>query len=121
MCELLDLAKEKTGLSYYGIAKKLEISTPLMNKWKNNKSKPNGLNSMKLAVMAGITPSEAVRVMEGGYARVSILTMTAIACTAYIILFFKSSLCILCKIKRKLSSDIFGFMRLNKRTVITML
>lgn len=77
MCELLEIAKERTGLSYYGIAKKLEISTPLMNKWKNNKSQPNGINSMKLANMAELTTSEALKIMEKGYSKISSLIIIA--------------------------------------------
>lgn len=80
MCELLEIAREKQGgVSYYEMAKRLNVSDQLVRRWKENKSQPNGINSLKLADMAGITPKEAIRLIESGYSYVSILTMTSIA------------------------------------------
>lgn len=78
MCELLEKAREAQGnISYYEVAKRLKVSDQLMNKWKNKKSQPNGLNTLKLAEMAGVSPSEAIKLLEGGYANVSLLVVTS--------------------------------------------
>jgi transcriptional regulator with XRE-family HTH domain len=83
MCELLEIAREKQGnISYYELAKRLEISTPLMHKWRYNKSQPNGLNTLKLAEMAGLTTSEAIAIYEKGFSRVSLNFMTSLGCGA---------------------------------------
>lgn len=82
MCELLERARKAQGdISYYEVAKRLGISTPLMNKWKNNKSQPNGINTLMLADMAGITPKEAIKLMQSGFSSVSQLIMTSFAAT----------------------------------------
>ena len=79
MCELLEAARKAQGnISYYEVAKRLGISTPLLNRWKNNKSQPNGVNTLRLAEMAGLSPSEALRLIEGGYIQLSLLIMTAL-------------------------------------------
>lgn len=79
MCELLERARKAQGdISYYEVAKRLGISTPLMNKWKNNKSQPNGINTLMLADMAGLTPKEAIKLMQSGNINVSLLLMTSI-------------------------------------------
>lgn len=82
MCELLEIARAKQGnVSYYEIAKRLKVSDQLVRKWKDNKSQPNGLNSLKLADMAGVTPKEAIKLMESGNINVSLLIMTSFATT----------------------------------------
>lgn len=78
MCQLLEKAREaQGGISYYEVAKRLGVPTALMNKWKNDKSQPNGINTLKLAEMAKVTPSEAIKLMQGGFAGVSLLIVTA--------------------------------------------
>lgn len=82
MCELLELARAKQGnVSYYEMAKRLEVSDQLVRKWKENKSQPNGINTLKLADMAEVTPREAIRLMQSGFSSVSQLIMTSFAAT----------------------------------------
>lgn len=82
MCELLEAARKAQGnISYYEVAKRLGISTPLLNRWKNNKGNPNGIHSLKLADMAGLTTREAIELIEGGFAEVSLLIMIATCST----------------------------------------
>lgn len=82
MCELLEIAREKQGnVSYYEMAKRLKVSDQLVRKWKENKSQPNGINALKLADMAGVTPKEAIKLMQSGFSSVSQLTMTSFAST----------------------------------------
>jgi hypothetical protein len=100
MCELLERARKAQGdISYYEVAKRLGISTPLMNKWKNNKSQPNGINTLMLADMAGVTPKEALKIMQGGFSDVSLLIVTGLLCNAGLAYSLISKFCILCKIK----------------------
>jgi transcriptional regulator with XRE-family HTH domain len=97
MCELLERARKAQGdISYYEVAKRLGISTPLMNKWKNNKSQPNGINTLMLADMAGVTPKEALKIMQGGFSDVSLIIMTALLCNAGVAYSLISKFCILC-------------------------
>lgn len=92
MCELLERARKAQGdISYYEVAKRLGISTPLMNKWKNNKSQPNGINTLMLADMAGVTPKEAIKLLQSGYSNVSLLFVTAILANAGLALSFISN------------------------------
>lgn len=79
MCELLEIARAKQGnVSYYEIAKRLKVSDQLVRKWKDNKSQPNGINALKLADMADVTPKEALKLMQSGYSNVSHLIVTGL-------------------------------------------
>lgn len=92
MCELLEIAREKQGnVSYYEMAKRLKVSDQLVRKWKENKSQPNGINTLKLADMAGVTPKEAIKLMQSGFSNVSQLTMTSFASTLALALIHYSS------------------------------
>lgn len=83
MCELLERARKAQGdISYYEVAKRLGIDTALMSRWKNKKAQPNGLHTLKLAEMAGVSATEAIRLLEGGFANVSLLFMTSTALSA---------------------------------------
>ncbi|MFD0930214.1 helix-turn-helix domain-containing protein [Methylophilus glucosoxydans] len=78
MCDLLEKAREaQGGISYYELAKRLGIGTPLMNKWKNNKSQPNGLNTLKLVEMAKLTPEEAIKILEKGSMNLGVIFSVA--------------------------------------------
>lgn len=97
MCKLLEKAREAQGdISYYEVAKRLGIPTALMNKWKNDKSLPNGVNTLKLADMAGVTPKEALKLLESGFGSVSLLLVTALASTLAIASGAVHLVCILC-------------------------
>lgn len=87
MCELLELAREKQGnISYYEVAKRLNVSDQLVRSWQHNKSKPNGLNTLKLADMAGVNVVKAIEIIEGGFVNVSLLGVTVSAGIALAVL-----------------------------------
>lgn len=97
MCQLLEKAREaQGGISYYEVAKRLKVSDQLMNKWKNDKSQPNGINTLKLAEMAGVSPKEAIKLLESGFISVSLLIVTALASTLAIATGAMRIVCILC-------------------------
>lgn len=74
MIELLERARKVQGdISYYEVAKRLNVSDQVMTKWKQDISKPNGINTLKLAEMAKVSPSEALRLLQKGYASVALL------------------------------------------------
>lgn len=61
MCELLEKARENQGnVSYYAIAKELNVTMQIMNNWKNNKSKPNGEHTLKLVKLANLSIDDAL-------------------------------------------------------------
>lgn len=97
MCELLEKAKSVQGIkSNYELANRLGISNELISKWKLGKSKPNGEHSLILADMANVTPKEALKLLQGGFASVSLLAVTAIASTLAIGTSAVRIVCILC-------------------------
>lgn len=99
MCELLEIAREKQGnVSYYEMAKRLNVSDQLVRKWKDNKSQPNGINALKLADMAEVTPKEALKLMQSGYSTVSQLIVTSFIGIAMLALIHCDKLDVLCKI-----------------------
>lgn len=92
MCQLLEKAREELGnVSYYEIAKRLNVSMQVMNKWKNNKSQPNGENTLKLAKMANLSINDALN-----------LVTEPTPCAACGRVHDKRISCILCKIERNL-------------------
>lgn len=100
------MAKNKTGLSYYEIAKELDVSKELVSRWKLDKSNPNGLHTLKLAELAGVEIKEAIKLVEGGYVSVSLLFVTSSVCMLGLALLSLFNKCILCKIKQvKLSNS----------------
>ena len=105
MCDLLELARLKQGnISYYEIAKRLNVSDQLVRSWQHNKSKPNGINTLKLADMAGVDVVKAIKIVESGYSNVSLLGVTALLSTLGLAPFYNAAQCILCKIKLQLSN-----------------
>lgn len=100
MSQLLEVAKEKTGFSYYRIARELKVTDQLMNNWKHDKSQPNGLNTLKLAALAGLKPDEAIKLIENGFISLSLLIVTGLTSTLAIASVLVHQVCILCKIKR---------------------
>jgi transcriptional regulator with XRE-family HTH domain len=99
MSKLLEIAKEKQGFkSYYEMANALGISQERMSKWKLDKAKPNGEQSLMLADLAGISPKEALEIMRNGFINLSILILTGFASVIVLALLWISEQCILCKI-----------------------
>ena len=99
MCELLERARQNQGnISYYEVAKRLKISSPLMTKWKNNISQPNGYNTLRLADMAGLDVKEALKLVQGGFISMSLLIMTGSFSMLAIAELMIRKVCILCKI-----------------------
>jgi transcriptional regulator with XRE-family HTH domain len=97
MCNLLEKAREAQGnISYYEVCKRLGVSTPLMNQWKNNKSKPNGYHTLKLAEMANIDIKEALKLYESGFSNLSLLFVTASLSIALLASNYDAIHCILC-------------------------
>ena len=97
MCDLLEEARKVQGnISYYEVAKRLGISTVLMTKWKNDRGNPNGLHTLKLAEMAGVTPSEAIKLLQKGFSKISLLIMTSFASIVILALLSMRAICILC-------------------------
>jgi hypothetical protein len=97
MCELLEKAREVSGFkSHYEMAKHMGVSHELMSKWKLNKSKPNGEHSLILADMAGLSPKEALRLLQNGYSSVLLLGVTSLASIALLASVLLTQECILC-------------------------
>lgn len=80
MCGLLERARKEQGnISYYRIAKLLNVSDQQMTKWKNDISKPNGLNTLKLAKLAKVDVKEAIKLVEAGFTTIGAMVSMAIA------------------------------------------
>lgn len=93
MCELLELARAKQGnVSYYEMAKRLNVSDQLVRKWKENKSQPNGINALKLADMAEVSPKEAIKLMQDGFGSMSFLIVTALLANLGLALSYASNI-----------------------------
>ena len=77
MCQLLEKARENQGgISYYKVAQLLNTSDQRVRNWKDKKSNPNGIETLKLAEMAGVDIKEAIKLVEGGFIKLSVLTLT---------------------------------------------
>lgn len=50
--------------------------------WKRGLSKPDGESVLKLCMLGDIEPKKALELMQGGYAKVSLMAMTAAVSTA---------------------------------------
>lgn len=82
MCELLELARKKQGnISYYQMAKIVGVSDQVMTKWKQDISKPNGIHTLKLAELASVSPTEALKVMQKGYTTIALLFVLVLGST----------------------------------------
>jgi transcriptional regulator with XRE-family HTH domain len=90
MCELLEKAKEKSGLSYYGIAKEIGASKELVSKWKLNKGKPNGEHTLALAILADVSTRDALKLLQSGYSTLSLMLVTGTLSIALLALKFSS-------------------------------
>lgn len=103
MCDLLEKARENQGnISYYAIAKKLNTSDQRIRNWKEKRSKPNGIETLRLVEMAGLEVEEAIKLMEGGFIKLSMLILTIGFSNPitfkYLGKFFAAVQCILCQI-----------------------
>lgn len=50
--------------------------------WKNNRAKPDGETVLKLIALGNVDPKKALELMQGGYARVSLMAVTAVLSVA---------------------------------------
>jgi hypothetical protein len=99
MCKLLEMARKAQGdVSYYEIAKLMNVNMQQMTKWKNDLSRPNGINTLKLTELAKLSTKEAIKILEKGFSSLSFLIVTSIGYIALFSMWCISAKCILCKI-----------------------
>jgi ribosome-binding protein aMBF1 (putative translation factor) len=95
--KIVEIAKQKQGLtSDNQIAIKLNVSRSLVSGWKTGYSMPDGINTLKLTEMAGISSEEAIRIVQSGYSSVTLLIMTALGSTLAFTPIISAIRCILC-------------------------
>lgn len=95
--ELIEAVKEKTDFkSDYAIAKELGIGRSNISNWKTSETMPDAITALKLAELAKLTPKEALEKLQGGYARVSLMTVTGLAGIALPYCYQVLKDCILC-------------------------
>lgn len=64
--------------------------------WKRGISKPDGESVLKLCMLGEIEPKKALELMQGGYARVSLMAVTGLAGVALPYCYQVLKHCILC-------------------------
>ncbi|MGQ2966769.1 hypothetical protein [Methylophilus sp.] len=75
---LIEAIKENTDLkSDYAIAKEIGVGRQNISTWKNTGTMPDAITVLKLAELAKLTPSQALAKLQGGYASVSLMVVTA--------------------------------------------
>ncbi|HEY0563829.1 MAG TPA: hypothetical protein VGD04_10910 [Methylophilus sp.] len=81
--EFIQIAKAKNKLtSDYAVAKLLGVTPQKLSNWKKGESEANSTHTLKILQLAGISVDDALRRIEGGFASVSLLTVTGITATA---------------------------------------
>jgi hypothetical protein len=76
--DLVEEVKKKANIqsdNALGIAIGKTRST--VSNWKQGVSKPDGETVLKLITLGNVDPKEALKLMQGGYATVSLMAMTA--------------------------------------------
>ena len=95
--DLVNIAKEKMNLpSDNALAVVLNIDNQKISNWKNKGQNPDGITMLRLAEKAKLSPSEALNIVEKGFARVSLLAVTALVSTLALASLLKPLYCILC-------------------------
>lgn len=95
--DLVAEVKKATGIeSDYKIAQELGKSRANVNNWKAGLSKPDGETVLKLCVLGKIDPKRALEIMQGGYTKVLLMPVTAIAALAFTEAIHTLKHCILC-------------------------
>lgn len=80
---LIEAIKENTEFkSDYAIAKEIGVGRQNISAWKNTKTLPDALTALKLAALADLSAKEALEKLQGGYARVSLMAVTAVLSVA---------------------------------------
>lgn len=75
---LIEAIKENTDFkSDYAIAKQIGVGRQNISTWKNTTTLPDAITVLKLAELAKLTPSQALAKLQGGYASVSLMVVTA--------------------------------------------
>ena len=78
------------------VAEQLGVNKMNVSNWKNKGQSPDAETAFLMADLAGVTPKEALRLLQHGYANVSLLLVTALTSTLALALFVKPLHCILC-------------------------
>lgn len=77
--DLVNEVKKKGQIpSDNALANKMGLTRASVSSWKRGDTKPDGENVLKLCMIGGIEPKKALELMQGGYARLSLMAMTAI-------------------------------------------
>lgn len=80
---LVEAVKEATDLkSDYAIAKEIGVGRSNISNYKNTQTMPDAITVLKLAELAKLTPSQALERLQGGYASVSLMAVTAMVSLA---------------------------------------
>jgi hypothetical protein len=122
---LVEAVKAKKGISSDNqLANLLGIDRQNISNWKNKeKARPEGEPLLDLMILGEISPSEAKRLLQSGFASVSLLIVTGLGATLAIGSDLVRLVCILCKIDyvqcrnvstRKDLADYGSFRRLGK-------
>ena len=84
--DLVEEVKKNAGIeSDNQIAVALGKERSTVSAWKRSLAKPDGEAVLKLCMLGNIDAKRALELMQGGYAKVSLLTVTAILTGAYVL------------------------------------
>lgn len=94
---LVEEVKKRTGItSDNQIAEAIEKHRTNVSAWKRHKSDPDAETVLKLCVLGDIEPKRALEILQGGYARVSLMAVTSMAGAALPYCYHVLKHCILC-------------------------
>lgn len=116
--DLVVAARKKQNLpSDNALAVLMNIDNQKISNWKNGKGKPNGETALYLAELADLKASEAKKMMQSGFAELSLLLVTAmfmslILLTNFNVFYTLYTLCEAAAIRTK--SFVYG---LNRRVL----
>lgn len=94
---LVEEVKKRTGMtSDNQVAEAIGKHRTNVSAWKRHKSDPDAETVLKLCMLGNIEPKKALEIMQGGYARVSLMAVTGIAGAALPYCYQVLKDCILC-------------------------
>lgn len=83
--DLVEAVKTAKNIpSDYQLAQQIGMTRATVSGWKRGVSKPDGEAVLKLITLGDIEPNRALKLIQGGYARVSLMAVTAILSVALI-------------------------------------
>lgn len=95
--DLVNAVKEAKNIpSDYQLAQKIGMTRATVSGWKRGVSKPDGEAVLKLITLGDIEPNRALKLMQGGYARLSLVPVTGLAAIALPYCYNVLKHCILC-------------------------